>query len=100
MAEFTARAGCEDRVAELVGRLADQVRAEPGNVVFDPFTRTERGREYVVVEAYRDDAAFQRHLNSVHSRTFNAELAELIEGAGSDLTWLTPVRPAIHPTER
>jgi quinol monooxygenase YgiN len=37
-AEFTAIAGCEERITELLTELTDLVRAEPGNIAFVPFT--------------------------------------------------------------
>lgn len=90
-AEFTARPGCEAALAALVRDLTDAVRAEPGCLRFEPFTRAENPRAYVVFERYRDEAAFQEHLASEHSRAFNAALPELIDGPGSTLAWLTGV---------
>lgn len=90
-AEFTARQGCEERVSELVAKLTADVRTEPGNVLFDPFTRTGAPRSYVVFEVYRDEEAFRAHLHSAHSQAFNQELADLIEGTTSTLEWLDPV---------
>ncbi len=90
-AEFTAREGCEQPVAELITQLASDVRAEDGCVLFDPFTRTASPRSYVVFEIYDDEQAFEQHQRSLHSRRFNAALTDLIEGDGSTLQWLVPV---------
>lgn len=90
-AEFTARDGHTDEVQRLVSRLVLEVRAEPGNVVFDAWVRTERPTEFVVFETYRDRAAFEEHLASTHCVDFNRALTPLVEGAGSTLTWLSPV---------
>jgi quinol monooxygenase YgiN len=90
-AEFTVKPGCEDRAAELLRTLTEQVRREPGNVVFYPYTHESNPNEYFVFEVYRDEAAFQEHITADHGRVFNAELRDLIEGDGSVLTWLTPV---------
>lgn len=90
-AEFTARPGCEAELAELVRQLTQDVRREPGNVLFDPFTRSAAPRSYVVFEVYRDEDAFRAHLHSEHSLKFNARLADLIEGTASTLEWLDPV---------
>lgn len=38
-AEFTVKPGCEASVAEMMRELTEHVRAEPGNVVFWPYTR-------------------------------------------------------------
>ncbi|KRE81794.1 putative quinol monooxygenase [Arthrobacter sp. Soil763] len=89
-AEFTAKPGTEDRVADMMAELTERVRAEPGNVVFDPHTRRDNPRAYFVYEIYRDEAAFQAHITAEHSKAFNAELGGLIEEDGSQLSWLAP----------
>lgn len=88
-AEFTANPGAEERVAELVKELTDQVRAEPGNVIFNPHTLVDDPRRWFVYEEYRDEAAFREHLAADYGATFNAALADLVEGGGSTLTFLT-----------
>jgi quinol monooxygenase YgiN len=88
-AEFTAMPGAEQRVAELVGDLAERVRAEPGNLVFNPHTLVDDPRRWFVYEVYRDEEAFREHLAADYGATFNAELAGLVDGGGSRLTFLT-----------
>jgi quinol monooxygenase YgiN len=90
-AEFTVKPGCEARVAEMMRELTEHVRAEPGNVVFWPYTRESRPNEYFVFEVYRDQAAFEEHIGADYGRRFNEELADLIEGDESELTWLQPI---------
>jgi quinol monooxygenase YgiN len=91
-AEFTVKAGSEGRVAEMMAELTQHVRKEPGNELFLPYTREENPREYFVFEVYRDEAAFQEHINADYGATFNEELARHIEGDASELTWLHPVQ--------
>lgn len=91
IAEFTVRPGHEDRVRQLVLELTDEVRAEPGNLVFDPCTREDNARAYVVYEVYRDAAAFEAHITAPYGKTFNDELALYIEEPESQLTRLTSV---------
>ncbi|UVJ39104.1 putative quinol monooxygenase [Arthrobacter sp. CJ23] len=90
-AEFTVKHGSEARVAEMMAELTGHVRREPGNVMFLPYTRETNPREYFVFEVYRDEPAFQEHISAEYGRTFNAELADHIEGDGSVLTWLQPL---------
>ena len=90
-AEFTALEGQERAVAALVAALTVDVRAEEGCVVFDPFTRADNPRAYVVFEVYRDAAAFEVHLGSLHCHRFNAALRGLVEGGASTLERLDPV---------
>lgn len=86
-AEFSALAGNEAHVAELIAEFASQVRAEPGNVVFDPFIVPGSGA-FFVVETYVDESAFASHLASEHGLAFNVSLAPLIVGGQSTLTQL------------
>lgn len=91
LAEFTAKPGAEERVAALVAEYAARVRAEPGNLVFDVYTKESNPRGYWVFEVYRDEAAFKEHLGAPYGPPFNAELGPLIEEqSGSVLTFLTP----------
>jgi quinol monooxygenase YgiN len=90
-ARFTARPGCEQRVAELLRDLTRSVRQEPGNLRFDPYTQVARPAEFFVFEVYRDEAAFQAHLGADHGARFNAALADLILEDASVLSWLHPV---------
>jgi quinol monooxygenase YgiN len=90
-AEFTVKPGSEDRVAEMMRQLTDEVRREPGNQLFLPYTREANPREYFVFEVYEDEAAFQKHISAGYGARFNGELADLIEEDGSVLTWLQPV---------
>jgi quinol monooxygenase YgiN len=91
-AEFTVKPGKEDRVAEMMRQLTEEVRQEPGNQLFLPYTRETNPREYFVFEVYEDDAAFQQHISADYGARFNSELADLIEEDGSVLTWLQPVQ--------
>lgn len=90
-AEFTARADSVAVVEGLITGYAQSVRAEPGNVTFDVYRREESPAEFVVFEIYRDRAAFEAHLGAEPGRAFNEVLVGHIEGAGSDLHFLTPV---------
>jgi quinol monooxygenase YgiN len=87
-AEFTARPGNEQRVADLVAGLTAQVRAEPGNLAFEPYTLESDPRRWFVYEVYVDEKAFQAHITAPYVAVFNAALAPLIEEDGSKLTWL------------
>ena len=87
-AEFTAKEGSEQEVARLVAGLAPLVRAEPGNVRFEPNVRRDDPRRYCIYEVYRDRVAFDAHLGAAYGAEFNAALNPLIEEDGSVLTWL------------
>ncbi|MFM9920240.1 putative quinol monooxygenase [Lacisediminihabitans sp. H27-G8] len=90
-AEFTATAGNHALVSDLIAEFAQRVRAEPGNLVFDPHHRVDSPSTVFVYEAYRDQAAFDEHLASSHGYDFNARLGGLVVGGGSRLTMLSPI---------
>jgi quinol monooxygenase YgiN len=104
VARFTAAPGREEEVAHLLLALTAKVREEPGCLAFEPYRvaappagrGVEGGSEpvgtgFVVVEAYRDEAAFAEHLAAPYGAEFNAALGPLIEGDGSVLTFLAPL---------
>ena len=90
-AEFAVKPGSEARVAEMMRELTAHVRQEPGNVVFDPYVEEARPNRYFVFEVYEDQAAFEAHISADYGARFNAELADLIEGDASELTWPRPL---------
>jgi quinol monooxygenase YgiN len=91
IAEFTARPGQGQTVAELLAGLATKVRQEPGNIAFDCFRRLDDDARFVVYEIYRDKPAFAAHISADYGATFNARLRELIVEPNSVLTFLAPI---------
>ncbi|MDH6235660.1 putative quinol monooxygenase [Cryobacterium sp. CG_9.6] len=90
-AEFTALPEHADAVEALIAGLARDVRQEPGNLIFEPHRRVSNPAAFFVYEVYRNADAFQAHITAPYGAVFNAALGDLIEGTGSELTWLTPV---------
>jgi quinol monooxygenase YgiN len=91
VAEIVALPGCARQVATLLSRLADDVRAEPGNVLFEASTVGRDERRFLVYEEYRDDDAFAAHLSAKHTVEFNSVLTTLAENGRSELTLLSPL---------
>lgn len=91
LAEFTAREGAQDEVSRLIREYALKVREEEGNLVFDVYTKESEPRAYWIFEVYRDEDAFQAHLNAPYGGPFNAALTPLIEEDASVLTFLAPL---------
>ncbi|WP_202814427.1 VOC family protein [Falsirhodobacter sp. alg1] len=104
---MTARAvplkGQEARLKSLVHDLARDVRTEAGNLRFEA-TQDENGA-VVMIEEYRDDAAFDTHLAQPHTKAFNAALAQTVENGKSEVTELSyfaredAARPDIRGTD-
>ena len=63
-AEFTAKAGQEETVADLIAGLADDVHAEPGNEEFTVYRERDDPRRFFVFEKYTDEDAFQTHIGA------------------------------------
>jgi quinol monooxygenase YgiN len=104
IARFTALPGREEEVAHLLLALTAKVREEPGCLAFEPSRVAAPhagsgdgagpepvGRSFVVIEAYRDEAAFAEHLAAPYGAAFNSSLGPLIEEDGSVLTFLAPL---------
>ncbi len=87
-AEFVALPGKEARVSQLIAQFARDVRAEKGNVAFEPFHIAESRGAFFVAETYIDDLAFERHIASEHGRQFNLSIGPLIVGGRTSLTML------------
>lgn len=96
IAEFTARPGQGDTVAELLRGLATDVRNEPGNIAFDCYRRFEAEDKFVVYEIYEDRDAFAAHISAPYGAVFNAKLVELIVEPHSILTFLVEEDVARH----
>lgn len=82
------------RWPELVREFTEATRAEPGNIFFEWSKSLEAEDEYVLVEAFQDDAG-EAHVNSEHFakglEAMKPALAETpkiisrtVEGAGWD----------------
>jgi len=90
-ARIHARPGHEDTVARMLDALAVSVRAEDGNLAFEPWRETDFEGSFFVYEVYADEAAFSAHIASPHSVAFNAKLADHVTGGASELTMLSPL---------
>lgn len=90
-ARIHARPGHEDTVARMLDALAVSVRAEDGNLVFEPWRETDSEGSFFVYEVYADEAAFAAHLAQQHSLEFNAALVGHVAGGASELTTLGPL---------
>jgi quinol monooxygenase YgiN len=90
-AEFAAKPGNERRVARLLREYASRVHAEAGSLIFAAHRKQDDPAQFFIYEEYADSAAFAAHLGTDYGSAFNRELAELIVGDHSDLTFLSPV---------
>lgn len=67
-----------DRWVELTRDFTETTRAEAGNLFFDWSRSVDDPNEYVLIEAFRDDAAGP-HVTSDHFKRAQAELPQYIQ---------------------
>jgi quinol monooxygenase YgiN len=73
-AKFRVRRDEADRWPEIVRPFTEATRSEPGCLWFDWSRNIEDPTEYVLVEAFRDDAAGGAHVQSPHFAAARREL--------------------------
>lgn len=66
VARAIARPGEEATVREQFEALVEPTRAEPGCLYYELFVHDENPAEFVFVQEYVDEAAFEAHLASPH----------------------------------
>lgn len=78
VAKFLVKPEHADDWPELSREFTEATRAEPGNLWFDWSRSIENPHEYVLVEAFKDDAA-QAHVSSDHFRQAQCDLPPLLQ---------------------
>ena len=66
-----------DQWVELTREFTEATRAEPGNLFFDWSRSVEDPDEYVLIEAFKEDAA-EAHVTSDHFKKAQAELPQYV----------------------
>jgi quinol monooxygenase YgiN len=78
---MTVREGEQEHAAELIGRLAEATRQEPGNVHYITHRAVDDPRVFMFYEQYADKAAFEAHGASEHFQSIAVgELFPLQDG--------------------
>ena len=73
-AKFRIKPESADQWPEISRAFTEATRAEPGCLWYDWSRSLDDPHEYVLVEAFRDDAAGAEHVGSEHFRTAQREL--------------------------
>jgi quinol monooxygenase YgiN len=76
--KFKVKPEFADQWPELVREFTEATRAEPGNLWFDWSRSVDDANEYVLVEAFQDDAA-GTHVNSEHFKKAMAEQPQYLQ---------------------
>ena len=66
-----------DEWPEITRSFTEATRAEPGNLFFEWSRSVDDPEQYVLIEAFQDDAA-EAHVTSDHFRTAQAELPQYV----------------------
>jgi len=90
--------GRESAVEELMQDLTAKVRAnEPGCVTFDYVRSNDNEHTYLVIEQYRDDAAFSRHRTTQYLQDFIPNLLDCLRKPPEVVTYrdVLPALPTV-----
>ena len=68
-ATWQAKAGEAEAVAEILRRMANAVKSEPGTLLFWPHRSSSDDRVFFLYELFADDAAFAAHQQTEHFKT-------------------------------
>ena len=72
--------GKEEQALEQVRTMVQAVEAnEPGVLIYVYHRLQEEPSEIVILEVYKDDAAFQTHMQTEHMGAFRGKAPELFE---------------------
>lgn len=77
-AKFTVKPDFADQWIDLVHDFTEATRAEPGNLWFEWSRCVESPDQYVLLEAFKEDAA-QTHVSSDHFTKATAELPQYLQ---------------------
>ena len=75
-AKFSVKPADADRWPEIVSDFTSATRSEPGCLWFDWSRSVEDPQVYVLVEAFRDDAAGGAHVQSDHFKQAQRDLPQ------------------------
>jgi quinol monooxygenase YgiN len=75
VAQWEAKDGQADKVADILSRFLPEAQSEPGAKLFLISRARDNPAQFLFYELFRDEAAFKAHQNSAHFKTYIAEQA-------------------------
>ena len=72
VAQWEAKDGQADRIAEILARFLPEAQREPGANLFLIGRARENPAQFLFYELFRDEAAFKAHQESAHFKTYIA----------------------------
>ena len=73
VAQWEAKEGQADRVADILSRFLPDAQSEPGAKLFLISRAKDNPAQFLFYELFRDEAAFKAHQDSAHFKTYIAE---------------------------
>lgn len=78
--DMLVKAGAESQCLEIIHKLQEHTRKEPGCVHYAGHQSKENSRHFFMYEVYKDDAAFQAHRDaSYYTQYATAALGAIVE---------------------
>jgi len=75
VAQWEAKEGQADRVADILSRFLPDAQSEPGAKLFLISRAKDNPAQFLFYELFRDEAAFKAHQDSAHFKTYIVEQA-------------------------
>jgi quinol monooxygenase YgiN len=75
VAQWEAKDGQADKVADILSRFLPEAQSEPGAKLFLISRARDNPAQFLFYELFRDEAAFKAHQDSAHFKTYIAEQA-------------------------
>ncbi|TAI63150.1 antibiotic biosynthesis monooxygenase family protein [Bradyrhizobium sp. Leo170] len=72
VAQWEAKEGQADRIAEILSRFLPEAQSEPGAKLFLISRAKDNPAQFLFYELFRDEAAFKAHQDSAHFKTYIA----------------------------
>ena len=72
VAQWEAREGQADRIADILSRFLPEAQREPGAQLFLISRARDNPAQFLFYELFRDEAAFKAHQESAHFKTYIA----------------------------
>jgi len=87
IARFTAKAGMEDALREVLGRLVGPTRLEAGCLHYEMVQSQSDPRMFTFFEKWEDEPSLTAHAKTPHVVRARAERAELLDGPHDVSRW-------------
>jgi len=78
IARFTARAGQEAAVEQVLRGMVGPTRNEPGCACYDLYRVKDAPAQFVLFEIYQGSAALEAHRATEHYKSYRARIADLL----------------------